>query len=135
MKVLRKCVGKPLEVVETKEKWFMSCAKSFFDEDVFTERVYIQGYQFILVVDEGGLRKQLPVNFLMKFNNPYYPVQAIVGDVVFIRNKPVDYDGEIDDWEVVDVTEQDIEVIKGLLHPANQDLLCNEFERMYAVDK
>lgn len=135
MKVIRKCVGKPLEIVETNERWFMKCAKSFFNKDVFTERVYMQGYEFILVVDEDGLRKQLPVNFLMGFDNSDYPVQAIVGDVVFIRNKPVDYEGEIEDWEVTDVTEADIERVRGLFHPVRQIMLLEAFERMYGNDK
>ena len=130
MKVIRKCVGKALEIVETAEGRFMKCSKSFFDKDVTTERVYLQGYEFILVVDEEGLLKQLPVNFLMDFYNPVYPVQAIVGDVVFIRNKPIEYEGEIDDWEVTDVTDEDINRIRNLLRPERQTLLYENLKKV-----
>ena len=131
MKVLRKRVGHPLEVVETKERYFMNCAKSFFKLGVWTERVYLQGAEFILVVDEDGLRKRLPVNFYMPFKGSPYPVQKIVGDVVFIRNKKVDYDGEIPDWEVTDIAEADIDWVARLLDPAAQEMLSITFERMY----
>ena len=108
----------------------MKCSKSFFDKDVTTERVYLQRYEFILVVDEEGLLKQLPVNFLMDFYNPAYPVQAIVGDVVFIRNKPIEYEGEIDDWEVTDVTDEDINRIRNLLRPERQTLLYENLKKV-----
>lgn len=130
MKVLQKRVGEPLKVVETAERYFMPCAKSFFEDGVWTERVYIQGYEFIMVVDEEGLRKRLPVNFFMGFKNPLFPVQIIVGDVVFIRNKKIDYEGEIDDWEVADITEDDIAAINNLLDSKRQITLSRLYKRM-----
>lgn len=129
MKVLRKRVNQPLEVVETNEKWFVPCSKSFFDKDVFTERIYLQGYEFIMVVDEDGIMKELPLNFFLSFNNPHFPYQCIVGDVVFIRNKPVDYEGEIFDWEVTDVTQEDIDLVTHFLRPSIQAFLRQFFER------
>ena len=131
MKVMRKLVGGPLTIVETNEKWFMPCAKSFFEERTTTERVYLEGTEFILVVDEDGLMKELPINFLMAFDNPHFPVQLIVGDVVFIRNKPVDpRGGEIFDWEVTDITEQDFENVKTLLRPEAQMALIEAYKEL-----
>lgn len=128
MKLLRKCVGEPLEVVETTEKYFMDCVRSFFEKGVTTERVYLNGMEFIMVVDEDGLAKQLPLNFLMPFDNPLFPVQLIVGDVLFVRNKYADIWGkEIWDYEVADVTEQDIKRVERLLDPARQSVLAMQF--------
>lgn len=120
MNVLRKRVGLPLEVVETNERYFLDCAKSFFDKGTTLERVYMDGSEFILVVDEDGLAKQLPLNFLLSFENRMFPVQMIVGDVVFIRNKEEPKVGEIYDWEVSDVTSEDIKTINNILSPDYQ---------------
>lgn len=84
-----------------------------------------------MVVDEDGLRKRLPVNFYMPFEGSPYPVQMVVGDVVFIRNKKVDYIGEIPDWEVIDVTQADIDGINNLLDPVNQSMLGMVLRGLY----
>ena len=115
MKVLRKRVGAPLEIVETNEKWFLDCAKSFFEEGVHTERVYLEDYRLIMVVDEDGLLKDLPINFLMAMDHHLDPVQKIVGDVVIIRNKAIEHEGEIYDYEVDDICEADIARIDYML--------------------
>ena len=128
MNILRKRVGQPLEVVETSEKYFMDCVKKFFEEGTTIERVYMEGVEFIMAVDEDGLVKGLPLNFFMPFDNPYHPVQAIVGDVVFIRNKYADvWNESIWDFEVLDITEKDIKTIEELLVPARQLVLANKY--------
>lgn len=121
MKILLKKLGCPLKVVETDKKYFGECVRSFLGEDITVERVYIDGFEFIMGVDEDGLPKRLPVNFLMPFNNPMYPVQYIVGDVVFIRNKPSDpYNEEIWDFEVTDILDKDKEWVEKMLDPSLQ---------------
>lgn len=129
MKYLCKRVGKPLEVAETTERWFMDCVHGLFGPLVYTERVYLDGYEFIMVVDEDGLRKRLPLNFFMAFENPVWPIQAIVGDVFFLRNKPLHAIGEIEDWEIDDVREDDIDRIQKVLDPRVQAHLSREFQR------
>lgn len=133
MKIIRKCVGKSFEVVETDEKYFTNCAKKFLGDDITIERVYLEGFEFILAVDEDGLAKQLPHNFFMAFeNNPHFPVQTIVGDVLFIRNKPCNpYLKEICDFEVLDVTEKDIIRIQDILNPMEQIVLGLTFKELY----
>lgn len=74
MKVMVKEVGKPLAVVDTKEKYFGDFARSYLGKDITVERVYLDGMEFIMGVDEDGLVKQLPLNFLMSMQNPIYPV-------------------------------------------------------------
>lgn len=69
MKVMVKEVGKPLAVVDTKEKYFGDFARSYLGKDITVERVYLDGMEFIMGVDEDGLVKQLPLNFLMSMQN------------------------------------------------------------------
>lgn len=124
MKVMVKEVGKPLAVVDTKEKYFGDFVRSCLGKDITVERVYLDGMEFIMGVDEDGLAKQLPLNFLMSMQNPIYPVQYIVGTVVFARCKPCNpYEEEIWDFEVADVTEKDIKRIEGYLNDYYQSAL------------
>lgn len=124
MKIMVKEVGKPLAVVDTKEKYFGDCVRSYLGKDITVERVYLDGTEFMMGVDEDGLMKQLPLNFLMSIQNPIYPVQYIVGTVVFARCKPCNpYEEEIWDFEVTDVTEEDIKRIEGYLNDYNQSAL------------
>jgi hypothetical protein len=124
MKIMVKEVGKPLAVVDTKEKYFGDCVRSYLGKDITVERVYLDGTEFMMGVDEDGLMKQLPLNFLMSIQNPIYPVQYIVGTVVFARCKPCNpYEEEIWDFEVTDVTEEDIKRIEGYLNDYYQSAL------------
>lgn len=124
MKIMVKEVGNPLAVVDTKEKYFGDCVRSYLGKDITVERVYLDGTEFMMGVDEDGLMKQLPLNFLMSIQNPIYPVQYIVGTVVFARCKPCNpYEEEIWDFEVTDVTEEDIKRIEGYLNDYYQSAL------------
>lgn len=133
MKVMVKKVGYPLEVVETNEKYFGDCVRSFLGENITVERVYMGGenpFEFIMGVDEDGLPKQLPLNFLMEMNNPHYPVQLIVGTVVFVRCKPCNpYEEEIWDYEVADITDSDKERVGKWLDREYQSRLMVAFAK------
>ncbi len=137
MKILKKCVGKELEVVDTNEKYLMDCGrKELFGRETTLERVYLDGFEFILVVDEDGLSKQLPLNFFMDFTNSGspFPVQAIVGDVLFVRNKPCNpYEEEMWDFEVTDVTDKDIERVQKMLAADVQNRLYYMFRGLYGA--
>ena len=132
MKVIVKEVGKPLAVVDTKEKYFGDCVRNYLGKDITVERVYLDGMEFIMGVDEDGLMKQLPLNFLMSMPNPIFPVQYIVGTVVFARCKPCNpYEEEIWDFEVTDVTDEDIKRIEGYLSDIRQSSLRLAIKAMY----
>lgn len=132
MKVIVKEVGKPLAVVDTKEKYFGDCVRNYLGKDITVERVYLDGMEFIMGVDEDGLMKQLPLNFLMSMPNPIFPVQYIVGTVVFARCKPCNpYEEEIWDFEVTDVTDEDIKRIEGYLSDIRQNSLRLAIKAMY----
>ena len=133
MKVMVKKVGCPLEVVETNEQYFGDCVKGILGENITVQRVYMGGenpFEFIMGVDEDGLPKQLPLNFLMEMNNPHYPVQLIVGTVVFVRCKPCNpYEEEIWDYEVTDVTDSDKEKVEKWLDREYQSRLMIAFAK------
>lgn len=132
LKLLLKRVGKPLEVVESTEKYMMDCAKRFFAQDVFTGRVWLDGYEFVMIGDDDGPYKELPFNFLIGFERSVAPVETVLGDVVFIRNKPADpWVEELWDFEVTDVTDQDIDLVSKLLDPSTQDVLREVAARLY----
>lgn len=132
MKVIVKEVGKPLAVVDTKEKYFGDCVRNYLGKDITVERVYLDDMEFIMGVDEDGLMKQLPLNFLMSMQNPIYPVQYIVGTVVFARCKPCNpYEEEIWDFEVTDVTDEDIKRVEGYLSDICQNSLRLAIKAMY----
>ena len=52
----------------------------------------------------------------------------MVGTVVFIHTKPVTESGEIWDYEVGELTEEDCEIINGLLDEKLQKKLNKQFE-------
>lgn len=127
MKIMVKEVGKDLEVVDTEEKYFGDCVKNYLGKDITVERVYLDGMEFMMGVDEDGLMKQLPLNFLMCMQNPVFPVQYIVGTVVFVRCKPCNpFEEEIWDFEVSDVTDEDIRKVERYLDKDYQEFCRKE---------
>ena len=122
MRVLLKRVGKPLEEVQSDKQYRTDCAAQFLGESR-QERVYWSD-TLAMVCDEIGLYKQLPLNFLMEIKNPFHPIQRIVGDVVFIRTKPLDLLSDPWDAEVEDIRDEDIAVITDLLSEEKQNILA-----------
>ena len=116
MKVIVKKAGKPAEIVDIDCKYRNELRKLISDEDIIPEYVEIVPQQLGMVVDEDGLPKSLPFNFYLATNNPYFPVQEIVGTVVFFRYKWENpFEKEIYDFEVLDVTEKDIELVEDIV--------------------
>lgn len=60
MKIMVKEVGKPLAVVDTKEKYFGDCVRSYLGKDITVERVYLDGMEFMM----GVGRNSFPLTFL-----------------------------------------------------------------------
>ena len=108
--------GKP-KIVEGTDKYLIDFSKRFLGSDITIERVYLSSNRtLVMCVDEDGLSKELPLNFFMEMDNPFYPIQAIVGKVIIVRVDELDYSkGEIWDYEVTDVTDEDIAKIDRLL--------------------
>lgn len=108
--------GKP-SIIEDNIRYFTDFAKKYLGENVTVERVHLSNNQTLfMAVDEDGIQKRLPLNFFMEMSNPFYPIQAIVGKAIVIRVNKVDWNkGEIYDFEVTNVTEEDIVKVNRLL--------------------
>lgn len=121
-RIVVKDVDKEYQIIEVKDKYITQCAKKFIDNQ-HPERVIIdqdEDGDLNLCVDEDGLPKELPVNFLLKCNGPW-PVQKMVGTAVFIKTKPVNPYEEIWDYEVTDLTDKDMQIIRHILSEEYQD--------------
>lgn len=127
MRIAVKEVGKDLVILDTKQKYITNCAKDYIGQDEYPERVHL-GPQLDICVNEDGLRQELPVNFLLETTSAYWPIQKMVGTVVFVRTKPVDPCREIYDYEVDDLTDQDIEHIRFLISEETQARLNSRFQ-------
>lgn len=129
MKMILKRVGEPPQIVKTDKKYQTEAVREFLPDADIQERVYLEsGMTFTMVVDEDGLAKELPLNFLMEMANTAYPVQLIAGDVVFVRTKYANaYNEGLWDYEVEDVTAADVEKVKGFLDSSLQEKLIRKF--------
>lgn len=98
-----------------------------------------------IAVDEDGLGKRLPLNFFLgevdekkfleTFTKKFYPVQAIVGDVLFVRTKNYNLlEEEIYDFEIVGLTNEDKQYIEKLLSEDVQARLFFFYQRLYGGD-
>ena len=87
----------------------------------------------LLLVDEEGHIKGLPHNFFLSFpNSKHFPVQDIIGTVVFIKTKPLPpLDEEIYDYEVDGLSNEDVELIKKIFTEDNQAKLSKKFDEIY----
>lgn len=129
MKMILKKVGEPPQIVETDKKYRAEAVREFLPDADTQDRVYLEaGMTFTMIVDEDGLNKELPLNFLMEMASTAYPVQLIVGDAVFVRTKYANaYNEELWDYEVEDVTAADVEKVKGYIDNGLQEELIIKF--------
>lgn len=127
--MILKRVGEPPQIVETDKKYRAEAVREFLPNADMQDRVYLEaGMTFTMIVDEDGLNKELPLNFLMEMASTAYPVQLIVGDAVFVRTKYANaYNEELWDYEVEDVTAADVEKVKGYLDSGLQEELIIKF--------
>lgn len=114
MKVAFKGIDKPVEIIDVKGQYVGDVARKFLG-DVTVERVMIDD-NFYMYIDEEGKLKNLDSNFFMFTNNPVYPVDVIVGNAVFIRNKEFDLFEEIWDYETDNITEEDLKLIDKVIN-------------------
>ena len=114
-------VGKPLAIVDCDERYFTDCVQKYIGK-TRVEKVYLNGNDFIMGVDENGYMKELPVNFYLRTKSISWLIQGIAGTVVFVRCKPCNFlEEEVWDLEVSDVTDEDIHIVKNYLDEDYQD--------------
>lgn len=122
MRVIVKKPNEPAEFVDVEFKYRGECAE-LISEGIITEFVGITD-GFVMMVDEDGLGKQLPLNFFISTNNPFCPVQVIVGTVVFCRFQWEDaWQKELWDYELRDATEEDMAAVEQMLGERLQEEL------------
>lgn len=130
MKIAVKEVNKPLKILETTKIYRSDAAREHIGQDSAIQYVQISPKDTLcMCVDEDGLPKELSVNFLFPTSSPHFPIQKAVGTVVFTRHKWVNvFEEEIWDYEVTDLTDDDIEHIKIMLDEAYQIDLNKKFK-------
>lgn len=109
-RVILKRAGKEPELIETEREYANEVVKDLLGKDITKERVVV-GKHFFMFVDGMGYFKELPVNFVINTTSEFFPRQAIMGDVVFIKCSDNYLYQEIWDYEVIDVTDEDIELV------------------------
>lgn len=115
MKVIVKKPNEPAEFVDVEFKYRGECASLISNEGITTEFVGIAD-GFAMMVDEDGLPKQLPFNFFINTNSLFFPVQVIVGTVVFCRFQWEDaWQKELWDYELRDATEDDMAAVERMM--------------------
>ena len=131
MRIAIKEVGKPLEIREVTDVYRGDCCRNIIDVGDWGTVEYVRMSHdgtMCMAVDEDGLMKRLPLNFLFASNNPHFPIQKIVGTAVFVRTKYVNvYEQEVYDYEVDNLTDDDIKVIEGMLGEKEQSVLGKMF--------
>lgn len=129
MKIAVKRVGMPLEIIESNHIYRTDCAKEIIKDCDGVDFVRLNNDGTLsLAADDIGLVKELKTNFLLKTNNKHFPIQKMVGTIVFIRCKYVDiYKESIWDYELEDITNDDIEYINNIISDETQAKLRSEF--------
>lgn len=123
MKIAVKEAGKELQILETKEKYIRDCVSRFIGEDAYVELIRMnQDNTLRLGIDEDGVFKKLPLNFRMEMTSPVCSISKILGTAVFVRIKEKSRDHY--DYEVADLTDQDMELIRLVLDRNYQKLLA-----------
>ena len=121
-------VGEPLRFEYTDKKYRTECVQEYIGKENYTEFVSLSSDRlFSLGVDEEGLPKELPVNFFIATHSKHFPIQKMVGTVVFTRVKPVDGLQEIWDYELDDLRIDDAISLLSILDNGYQKYLESTF--------
>lgn len=128
--IVIKRVNESKEVIST-DKRYVGDLKEYVNADFYPEFVQLSSSGLYCCVDEDGYPKNLDFNIFIPTLNPNYPIQRLVGNVVFYRLKPVNYDGEIYDYEIDNLTEKDLEIINQILDEDEQNKYSKMFNAMY----
>lgn len=128
MRIIIKKVGKEPEMMDV-DAVYRCDVISMLNTDL-ADTIYLsEDTLFRLWVDEEGLIKQLDLNFFISTNNPFFPIQTIVGDVIFARIKKPDHTKELYDYELDNITKEDILYMDKILKPHYQYGLYQEFRK------
>lgn len=128
--IVIKKVKENKEVIST-DKRYVGDLKEYLNADFYPESVELSSKGLFCCVDEDGYPKNLDFNIFIPTLSPDFPIQRLVGNVVFYRVKPVNYSGEIYDYEIGELTEKDLEIINKILSEDEQKRYNKMFNVMY----
>lgn len=128
-KIAIKNIGSPVSFENTSLKYRCDLKKVIGCENI-PEMVEISNGLFLLA-DEEGRMKNLKHNFFAFMPHHSTQFQTITGNAVFARFKPVNGLTEIYDYELDDLTQQDVDFINCLLVEELQNILKERFIKRY----
>ena len=128
MRVIVKEPNKDFRVVSTDIK-YVGDLKSLIGAKYYPETVCLGNNGLYFCADEEGYLNGKEFNIFLPTLSVDYPVQRLVGTILFYRVKPIDYSGEIYDYEVGNLTDLDISLIADLLQSGNQ----KKYEKVFDV--
>ena len=128
-RVLKKKPGKSIESVKVEATYLSDVGEALLGRKVTIERIPMNSEKTVwILIDEDGLGKDLPLNFLIPTISPYFPIQKIVGTAVFVCSKYSDiFAEEIYDYEVCDLSNQLERIAHLILSDDIQQSLSKNF--------
>lgn len=125
-----------LKIVDTEVKYRNDACRELMKDNCTLEFIPMNSERTLnIAVDDDGIRKNKLFNFLVFFPSSHWPIQWMVGTTVFVRTKKANPYGEIWDYEVEDLTDEDIKFIRNMLENEYQSYLqLKVMDRIY-VDK
>ena len=131
MRIIKKQVNKPYEIIEFEGKYVCEAKTAASNDIEYIERVLLNS-NIMMIGDEDGHRKALPHNFYLPLpHHINFPVHDILGTAVFAKVKPLPFMEEVYDYEVDDLSDDDIELIANILSEDNQKVLSDKFKEIY----
>ena len=107
-RILKKEPGKEIEPLMVEATYLCDVGREIFGSEVYVEQVAMnKEHTMWILIDEDGLSKNLPLNFLLPTVSEHFPIQKIVGTAVFVSSKYCDiFAQKIYDYEVCDLAPQ-----------------------------
>lgn len=132
--VVKKPNEKP-EVIETDKVYryeLKECIGTNYLPELSLLNTGDENNRIFIAADEEGFLRGLALNFFAKMNSTAFPVQMLVGTIVFTKIKPVNvFEEEIEDYEIETLSDEDIEKIFAILSEENQATYKAEFAKRY----
>ena len=134
MRIVVKEPKEDIKIIETTKQYRTECVKEIIGEKYYLEYITVtadEEHMLSLAVIEDGLMRELPPNILISTTSPIFPIQILVGPVVFVKTKYENaYIKDIWDFEVEDITDEDLELIKQMTDFKTQEVLFEAFKEL-----
>lgn len=121
MRILVKEPGKPVEIKETSERYMSDAGRLYIPNGDIRHFVLYGSVCFLF--DDEACFKDLERNFILFNPRLIIPVQEIRGTVVGCKLKPVNPLEEIWDYEVDELSDEDIENVSEIFSIEDEEKL------------